>query len=122
VFWSSHELDEVQRLADRVAIIKQGRLVATETVEHLRRSAPQAVHARFAAPVDPGLFTAVDGVSVTARDGDAVDLEVTGPIGPLLRLIADRDPVEFTAQHADLDQLFLAYYRGTEAPESTHAR
>ena len=41
VFWSSHELDEVQRLADRVAIIKQGRLIATETVEHLRASTPR---------------------------------------------------------------------------------
>jgi beta-exotoxin I transport system ATP-binding protein len=41
VFWSSHELDEVQRLADRVAIIKQGRLITTETVERLRASAGQ---------------------------------------------------------------------------------
>ena len=111
VFWSSHELDEVQRLADRVAIIKQGRLIATETVEHLRESAPQTVHARFARPVAPTLFAGIDGVSVSSCDGDAVQLEVTGAIGPLLRMIADHDPVDFTCQHADLDELFLAYYR-----------
>ena len=122
VFWSSHDLDEVQRLADRVAIIKQGRLVATETVEHLRASAPQAVHARFRAPVEPELFAGIDGVSVTSCHGDAVDLEVTGAIGPVLRAIADRDPVDFTAQRADLDQLFLAYYREPAAPEPSHAR
>ncbi|HUJ07419.1 MAG TPA: ABC transporter ATP-binding protein [Streptosporangiaceae bacterium] len=122
VFWSSHELDEVQRLADRVAIIKQGRLVATETVEHLRRAAPQAVHARFAAPVGPEIFAGMGGVAVTACDGDTIDLEVTGPIGPVLRVIAGRDPVDFTSQHADLDQLFLAYYREPAAPEPTHAR
>jgi ABC-2 type transport system ATP-binding protein len=109
VFWSSHDLDEVQRLADRIAIIKQGRLIATETVEALRASTPQRVQARFARPVDPAPFAAIDGVSVTACDGQSVQLQVTGAIGPVLRAIADRDPVDVTAQHADLDELFLAY-------------
>jgi ABC-2 type transport system ATP-binding protein len=109
VFWSSHELDEVQRLADRVAIIKQGRLVATETVENLRESAPQTVHARFARPVASSLFAGIDGVSVASCDGGAVQLEVTGAIGPVLRVIADHDPVDFTCRHAGLDELFLAY-------------
>jgi ABC-2 type transport system ATP-binding protein len=121
VFWSSHELDEVQRLADRVAIIKQGRLVATETVEHLRENAPQTVHARFARPLTPSLFAGIDGVSVTSCDGDAVQLAVTGAIGPVLRVIADHDPVDFTCQHAGLDELFLAFYRESAAPESSHA-
>jgi len=122
VFWSSHELDEVQRLADRVAIIKQGRLITTATVEGLRESAPQTVQARFARPVAPSLFTGIGGVSVTSCDGDAVQLEVTGAIGPVLRMIADQDPVEFTWRHADLDELFLAFYRDSGAPESSHAR
>ena len=121
VFWSSHELDEVQRLADRVAIIKQGRLVATETVEHLRESAPQTVHARFARPVSPVLFAGIDGVSVSSSGRYAVQLEVTGAIGPLLRVIADHDPVDFTCEHADLDELFLAYYREPAAAEPSHA-
>jgi ABC-2 type transport system ATP-binding protein len=46
---------------------------------------------------------------------------VTGPIGPVLRVIADHDPVDLTSQHADLDELFLAYYREPAAPESSHA-
>lgn len=122
VFWSSHELDEVQRLADRVAIIKQGRLITTETVEGLRASAPQTVQARFARPVTPALFAGIDGVSVRSCDGAAVQLEVSGAIGPVLRVIAEQDPVDFTARHADLDELFLAYYREPAAPESSHAR
>ena len=47
VFLSSHELDEVQRLADRVAIIRSGRVVASDTVESLRQSTPLRVEARF---------------------------------------------------------------------------
>ena len=122
MFWSSHELDEVQRLADRVAIIKQGRLIATQTVEGLRESAPQTVHARFVRPVTPALFAGIGGVSVTSCDGGAVQLEVTGAIGPLLRMIADYDPVDFTCQHAGLDELFLAYYREPAAPPSWRKR
>jgi ABC-2 type transport system ATP-binding protein len=122
VFWSSHELDEVQRLADRVAIIKQGRLIATETVEHLRAATPQTVRARFAAPIDPSVFAGIDGVSVTSSDHGTVQLQVTGAIGPALRVIAGHGPVDLTAQHAGLDELFLSYYREPAAPESSHAR
>jgi ABC-2 type transport system ATP-binding protein len=121
VFWSSHELDEVQRLADRVAIIKNGRLIATETVEHLRASTPQAIRARFTRPVDVALFAGLDGVAVTSCDGDTVQLEVTGAIGPVLRVIADHDPVDLTSARASLDELFLAYYR-EPAAEVSHAR
>jgi beta-exotoxin I transport system ATP-binding protein len=122
VFWSSHELDEVQRLADRVAIIKQGRLITTETVEGLRENAPQTVQARFAHPVASSLFAGIDGVSVTSCQGGSVQLQVTGAIGPVLRAIADQDPVDFTSRHADLDELFLAFYQESGAPESSHAR
>jgi len=122
VFWSSHELDEVQRLADRVAIIKQGRLVATESVEHLRASAPRTMRVRFARPVAPSFFSGIDGVSVTSCERGAVELEVSGAIGPVLRVIADHDPVDLTSEHAGLDELFLAYYRGPAAsPESSRA-
>ena len=122
VFWSSHELDEVQRLADRVAIIEHGRLIATETVEHLRASTPQTIHARFTRPVGPAPFAGIDGVSVTSCDGDSLQLQVTGPIGPVLRVIADHDPVDLTAQHASLDELFLAVLPRTRRTGAIHAR
>ena len=50
VFLSSHELDEVQRLVDRLSIIKDGRIVVTDTVEGLRRTAPRTIDLRFPAP------------------------------------------------------------------------
>jgi ABC-2 type transport system ATP-binding protein len=110
VFLSSHELDEVQRLADRVAIIRSGRLVATDSVPHLRQTAPRRVEAAFPCPVDVERFARVDGVRVTASTPTQVTLEVTGAIGPLLRVIAACDPVVVTARHADLDELFLQLY------------
>ncbi len=112
VFLSSHELDEVQRLADRVAIIRSGRLVATDTVEHLRETAPQRVEVRFRTPVAPALFARIAGVTAIVCTGARVELRVTaGAIAPLLRVIADHDPVDVTIRHADLEELFLNFYR-----------
>ena len=111
VFLSSHELDEVQRLADRVAIIRTGTLLMTDTVERLRESAPRKVVARFAQPVDAAVFAGVDGTTVTGHDGVRVELQVTGPIGPLLHVLADHDPVDLESRPADLDELFLDLYR-----------
>ena len=111
VFLSSHELDEVQRVADRVAIIKDGRLVVADTVQALRDRAPKTMELRFKAPVVASVFESLDGVAHVAIDGDRVTLHVTGPVAPLLRVIADHDPVDLVARHADLDELFLTYYR-----------
>ena len=120
VFLSSHELDEVQRLADRVAIIKEGRLVVTDTVDGLRRSLPQKMEVRFGRPVQHSLFDALAGVRVAAGDGTRVTLELTGEIGPLLKVIADHDPIDLVSRHAGLDELFLDLYR--TKPEEEHPR
>lgn len=121
VFLSSHELGEVQRISDRVAIIKEGRIVAEDTVDGLRRSAPKTVEVRFRRPVDPGELTAVSGVSVTASAGPHVTLGVTGEIGPVLKVIASHDPVDLTARPAGLDELFLSFYREPVPAEAQHA-
>jgi beta-exotoxin I transport system ATP-binding protein len=121
VFLSSHELDEVQRLADRVAIIKDGRIVATDTVEGLRAAAPKKVDVHFRREVDPSRFDAVDGVKVTSSDGARVAMEVTGPVGPVLKLIAQEDPIDLVSRHADLDELFLDFYREPSNPQAADA-
>ena len=119
VFLSSHELDEVQRVADRVGIIKDGRLVRTDTVEGLRQSAPSTLELRFRDPVDPAQFR-INGVRVVASTGSHITLEITGAIGPVLRIAADLDPVDLVSRHADLDELFLDFYRDTEGGDGAH--
>ena len=112
VFLSSHELDEVERVVDRVAIIKDGRIVVTDTVDGLRRTAPRTIEFRFAGPVDARRFADVDGVRVLdSTDRRRVRLSITGPIAPLLHVAAELEPIDMTARPADLDELFLSYYR-----------
>jgi ABC-2 type transport system ATP-binding protein len=111
VFLSSHELDEVQRVADRVAIIRAGRLVVTDTVEGLRQRAPQTIELRFATPVAAAVFESLDGVERVIAQGDRITLQTAGRLAQLLRVIADHDPVDVVSRHAELDELFLSYYR-----------
>jgi beta-exotoxin I transport system ATP-binding protein len=121
VFLSSHDLDEVQRIADRIAIISGGKLVAEDTVDSLRRAAPQKMEICFRHPVDPAGLSGVPGVTVTAADGPRLALDVTGDIGPALRVIASLDPAGLTARPASLDELFLGFYRRSPAVEASHA-
>jgi beta-exotoxin I transport system ATP-binding protein len=121
VFLSSHELDEVQRVADRVGIIKQGHLVRTDTVEGLRASAPRIFEVRFASPVDPTRLGG-EGVRVVAAQGPLVTIEVTGPVGPLLQRIAELGVVDLVSRQAGLDELFLDFYRERVDPEAESAR
>jgi ABC-2 type transport system ATP-binding protein len=121
VFLSSHELDVVQRIADRIAIIKEGKLVAEDTVDGLRRAAPQKMEVRFLCSVDPAELSAVKGVTVTGSDGPRVILEVTGEIAPVLKAIARHDPVELISRPPGLDELFLGFYRDSPQGETSDA-
>ena len=122
VFLSSHELSEVQRIGDRIAIIKEGRLVAEDTVDGLRRAAPQKMQVRFPHPVDPAELRAIKGVTVTTSDGRRVTLEVAGEIAPVLKVIARHDPVELTSRPPGLDELFLGFYRQSPREGASRAR
>ena len=121
VFLSSHELDEVQRTADRIGIIRDGKLLATDSVEGLRRAAPQKLQVRFGHTVDKAELSAVPGVTVTGSDGPRLMLDVTGEIGPVLKIIASNDPVDLTSRPANLDELFLDFYRQPAQDEVPHA-
>ena len=122
VFLSSHELDEVQRVATRVAIIKDGHLVVTDTVEALRRQAPRTIEFSFPRTVDPKPFASIEGVQVVAANGPHITLALRGDVAPVLRVAAELDPLDVVARPADLDELFLTYYRDQSAEESVDAR
>jgi ABC-2 type transport system ATP-binding protein len=64
----------------------------------------------FRESVDPGVFAALDGVSVLSSTGARLMMQVTGALGPVVRAIADRDPLDLVVRPADLDELFLELY------------
>jgi ABC-2 type transport system ATP-binding protein len=117
VLLSSHELDEVQRLVDRLTILREGRVVVTDSVAGLRRAAPRTVSFRFGGEVDPQGFAALERTRVVAAGDGQVTLAVSGPVAPALRLAGELGAVDVTARPADLDELFLTYYRANVRPE-----
>ena len=110
VFLSSHDLDEVQRLAYRVAIIREGRLVASDTVDALRQRAPRTVELRFKRPVDQAAFTTLPGVVVTESTERRVAMRVSGDLGAVLETALPYGIADVSARSADLEELFLTYY------------
>ncbi len=114
VFLSSHIISEVERTCDRVAIIRDGRIVRLDTVESLRELAAHEVELRFAEPVDPAPYAAVPGVSNLAVEGRTIRLLVSGPVAPVVRLAAQAALVDFVSREPSLEEVFLAEY-GTSA-------
>lgn len=111
VFLSSHSLDEVQHVADRVGIIRGGRLAEVDAVERLRERALRHVTIVFAEPVDPRPFASIDGVRVETSDGAVVRLAAPEPaMDAVVKEAASHRVVDLVSQPADLEEIFLELY------------
>ncbi len=115
VFLSSHTLSEVERVADRVGIIRHGRLIAVEAVNDLRSKAIRTVNIYFDGPVDGAAFEGLPGVREVATQNEHVTLSFDGRMETLLKVVTERFHVlDITTQEADLEEIFLTYYRDEE--------
>ena len=116
VFLSSHTLSEVQRVADRVGIIRKGRLVAVEAVEALRSKAIRQVDMHFTGPVDPATFEGVWGVRDLMVSNGRATMSFDGQMDELLKVATSNYTlVDISTQEADLEEIFLEYYRGGDS-------
>ncbi len=116
VFLSSHILSEVEKSCDRVAIIREGRIVKLDTVEGLRDLAHHQVELRFAGPVPAAAFEALPGVSELVADDHVLRMRVAGAITPVVQAAARYELLDFVSREPSLEETFLAQY-GREAVE-----
>ena len=112
VFFSSHVLDEVERVADRVGIILEGHLAVVDTVAALKSRALRVLELEFAAPVPAGPFRAIPGVRAVSAHQPFLRCEVIGPVGQLMRLAAGKGLVNVISHEPDLEEIFQSYIRG----------
>ncbi len=111
VLLSSHTLSEVERVTDRLAILRNGRLVVVDSVENLRRVAVQRLEIEFAAPVDPAEFRALPGVVDAAAVDATVTVSFEGSADPVVKVAASHYVRAVRPQDGDLEDIFLRYYR-----------
>lgn len=118
IFLSSHVLSEVERVCDRVGIIRAGRLVAEEGVRDLLGKRLREVEVSFAEPVGPGFLDDIEGVDkVSAVSGTVLVARAKGDaVDALVKRIAERRVADVRIGQASLEDVFLEYYRG-EADE-----
>lgn len=113
VFLSSHQLSEVEAVCDRVAILREGRLIEVGSIAQLRHLAALSIEASFDGPV-PSL-TDVPGVSDVEVEGNRLRCQVRGSVEPLLGRLAESHVTQLLSREPSLEELFLARYGEKQA-------
>jgi len=115
IFFSSHVLSEVERICDRVAIIRAGRLMALQHVDELLARRKRTVHLRWREGV-PDL-SGVPGIADIKVEGDRLSATLLGEVAPFVRAVASPMLVDLTIEPARLEEAFLEFYAEDEPAE-----
>jgi ABC-2 type transport system ATP-binding protein len=118
VFFSSHIISEVEAIASRVAIIRQGVIVEEAEPRQLVNMAVRRLHVRFREQVDPEPLDRVEGVSLVSQSNRFhATLQVSGDMDHLIKALASFPVSDFDIERPSLEEIFLTYYEagGEEA-------
>jgi beta-exotoxin I transport system ATP-binding protein len=114
IFLSSHVLSEVQRAADRVAMLRAGRVIATGSVEDLRRRARKRVEVWFSQEVPERVLAHLPGLADQQVEGRRFSATLLGAIQPLLQVLNRHPVASLVVQEPDLEEAFMDLYEGAD--------
>ena len=109
VFFSSHILQEVQSVCDRVGIIRNGELIKTERIETLTAQQFKRIRLTLASTPPADAFV-TEGVAEVGRDGNTVTLEIQTDLEPVIRKALTFGIADMETQPVTLEEVFLAFY------------
>ena len=115
VLLSSHDLDEVERVCDRVGLIRDGRLIAVERVSELLGMSYRHVTLAFDGPVETAEFAALPGVSDVAASDGQIAFKAAGNLDAIVKAAARHPVRDMQLTHPTLEEVFLTYYADPEA-------
>lgn len=118
VFFSSHNLAEVERVCDRVGIIRGGRLEAVETTETLVDKSFRHAVLTFAEGVDPKPFERLEGIRNLRADGTKISFTLYDDLDEMVKLAAKHQLVNLEYERPSLEEVFLTYYERESERES----
>ena len=110
VLFSSHLLPEVENIADRVGILRLGRLIREDSMENLREIARQRLEVRFAHDIPDGAFDGISGISGVEQNSRTVHLVVDGSAAALVKRLAEYEVDRIVTHDEDLEDIFFTYY------------
>jgi len=112
VFFSSHIMSEVEAVAERVGIIRRGKIVEVAETAWLINRSLRHMTVRFEEPVDSSALGDLPGVKVLSRsDGISVTLQVEGKMDGLVKALGDFPVSDLETARPSLEEVFLAYYK-----------
>ena len=110
IFISSHELDEVERVCDRVGIVRNGRLIAVEKISDLLGKARRRITVEVAGQDGLDFLDAINGVADLERSDGRVSFSYAGDLDPVIKALAGAHVLDLEASHPTLEEIFLTYY------------
>jgi ABC-2 type transport system ATP-binding protein len=110
ILFSSHILSEVQKLCDRVAIIKDGKIVKIDNIKDLAKDTHKRFKLEFKGEIDRKQVTELIGVSDLAFDDNNASFLLKGNINEAIKLIAGFELTNLLVEEPDLEEIFMHYY------------
>lgn len=110
IFFSSHILTEVQKMCDRVAIIKEGRILKIETIENLRANTYKKIKIDFAKP-ETAAFDGFPGVTNRTVKDNSVEFLYSGLIDRVIKKLYEYELTNLWIEEPQLEEVFMHYYQ-----------
>jgi len=110
IFLSSHVLPEVERMCDRVGVIRGGKIVAVEKVSELRKKSMRQIEVIFDQPIKLEIFSAIKNITNLTVDKNRLRCILVGEMNQFMKAISRYNISDFSSHQPDLDEIFLAFY------------
>ena len=114
VFMSSHILSEVQKMCDRVGIIKDGKLISEKNIAEMAAEATTTFEIEFNGKAPVELLKTIRGVKVKSHIGETVVIHVSGKLSALFAVLAKYDVKKLDVHSLDLEESFIHFYEKKE--------
>ncbi|GBE57106.1 putative ABC transporter ATP-binding protein YbhF [bacterium BMS3Abin01] len=115
IFLSSHILSEVERVCDRVGIVRDGRLVDTRAIEELKQKKVRHMDVLFRDDVDPSGFQALPQVIAVKVFDNHMRITIQGDVDALIKQLARHDIEDLTFTQPSLEDFFMSFYGAAES-------
>lgn len=115
IFVSSHILSEVQKMCDRVGIIREGKLVTERNIGAMASEAAHTFDINFASKAPVSEIKKIKGVRVVSHDGNSVTVHLRGKLNPLFAILSKHEVLSIDVRNLDLEEVFMHFYKDSGA-------